>query len=651
MNPQTASNAGDWRWVMGGRLGGRVGERPAGGQPPAKMGARNLRRNAEREWAAGGDPRGPAKGTNPRGGSHRRALLGAEKRSPSAPLRAAPRWATKARWQVLFTMLLATLTVTPALAQQQTFSLETDLFRLVFNRFEVAGDGYATGLRELLYLPSGKRFPVHERPTFFANTETGNWSRPSAVEVQEEGQNNKLLTISFSGGRSIRVRVTSHPHFLEFTLLQVHGEVGELWLMGTIILGLQRENWPGWDPTIRNEYNQITYLGEGYYLVVLGANPHTYPARAWDSPSEVFVRVVSPAQLPLPPGLSFRDQRFAWFICREADLRRRVAEVEAYFGVPYGVALKERIGNNRDYLFLIDESFVDHEAILSLCRELGLSAVLLYQGFWSDWRDPSEPYKLQPWTEDLVARLKAAGLMVGLHAYVHLVPVGGYYATHHPTKVLKNCVVEVFHPMDWRSDLPQRVAEDFLTRVEALGPQWLYFDGNSPMADCGERFDAYLEARQNWAILGELWRRGYAELEVFQTPGGTVSYSLVSRLGQTDYWDGPGYKKPIEHMDFTAQQQRHRRRALYRYADLGWFGREIHTPGGRRDATWEEWRHLARVSLEENIPIGLRTTYADFVTDPLRSEITALIAATTAARQRLPRPPRPHLRSASGVPP
>jgi hypothetical protein len=404
--------------------------------------------------------------------------------------------------------------------------------------------------------------------------------------------------------------------------------------MGTIILGLQRENWPGWDPTIRNEYNQITYLGEGYYLVVLGANPNTYPARAWDSPSEVFVRVISPAHLPLPPGFSFRDQRFAWFLCREADLRRRVAEVEAYFGVPYGVKLKEKFGNHRDYLFLVDESFVDPEAIISLCRELGLSAVLLYQGFWSDWRDPSEPYKLQPWTEDLVARLKAAGLMVGLHAYVHLVPVGGYYATYHPTKVLKNCVVEAFHPMDWRSDLPQRVAEDFLTRVEVLRPQWLYFDGNAPMADCRERFDPYLEARQNWAILGELWRRGYAKLEVFQTAGGTVSYSLVSRLGQTDYWDGPGYKKPIEHMDFTAQLQPHRRRALYRTADLGWFGREIHTPGGRRDATWEEWQHLARISLEENIPIGLRTTYADFVTDPLRTEITALIAATTAARQR-----------------
>jgi len=104
-------------------------------------------------------------------------------------------------------------------------------------------------------------------------------------------------------------------------------------------------------------------------------------------------------------------------------------------------------------------------------------------------------------------------------------------------------------------------------------------------------------------------------------------------------------------MDFTAQQQRHRRRALYRFSDLGWFGREIHTPGGRRDATWEEWQHLARVSLAENIPIGVRTTYADFINDPLHSHIVSLLAATTAARQRLPRPLRPHLPSTSRVPP
>jgi len=31
-------------------------------------------------------------------------------------------------------------------AQQQTYTLETSTFRLVFNRFNVPSDGYATGL-------------------------------------------------------------------------------------------------------------------------------------------------------------------------------------------------------------------------------------------------------------------------------------------------------------------------------------------------------------------------------------------------------------------------------------------------------------------------------------------------------------------------
>ncbi len=121
---------------------------------------------------------------------------------------------------------------------------------------------------------------------------------------------------------------------------------------------------------------------------------------------------------------------------------------------------------------------------------------------------------------------------------------------------------------------------------------------------------------------------------MFQDAGGALSYHYKSRIGQTDYWDGVDWARtPMDHMAFTASQAQHRRRALYRYTDLEWFGREIHIPGGRRDARWEEWQELARISLTYDIPIGIRTTYADFMTDPLRDRIAALLRETSRKRR------------------
>ena len=70
--------------------------------------------------------------------------------------------------------------------------------------------------------------------------------------------------------------------------------------------------------------------------------------------------------------------------------------------------------------------------------------------------------------------------------------------------------------------------------------------------------------------------------------------------------------------------------------DLGWFGRQIHVMGdpiGERDATWEEWQYVCDASVRYNIPLGIRTSYNDFMTDPLRDQIVPLLKTTITQRQ------------------
>jgi hypothetical protein len=491
-------------------------------------------------------------------------------------------------------------------------------------------------------------FLTHEMETIVAQTDTVDprWAypHPTRVSMQALSDSVKLLRVPFhyrpdtnSIVGSIAVRITSHRYFLEFELVEVTGDCGEIWVFGPRFVQLPQDAWPGWHPPmIRTEYSQITYLGNGYYAGLTAANPNTGIARSWVRYDTVFIAAISPLDLPGPPGYSHRNQRFAFFLCREEDLKNRVREVETYFNYPYGVSLKDNPENNIDYLFLIDQSYVSAQNIIRLCDSTGLGAVLLYQGFWSAWKDTTEPFKLQPWTANLIDTLKAAGLVVGLHAYVHLVPDSGYFWSRYPGSV-STCIIDgTFRSMDWRTHLPDSVVYHFVNKVEALRPDWLYLDGQEKHYECRSTYyDIYLDGRQTWAVMKELRRRNYNNLKIFQDAGGTLSYNFKSRIGQTDYWSrAPWTSEPVPHMLFTESQVIHRRRGLYRYTDLGWFGREIHDfISGRRDARRGEWDTLAMVSERANIPIGIRTTYNDFRTDSLYHHIVPLLRQTIQRRR------------------
>lgn len=108
-------------------------------------------------------------------------------------------------------------------AQQQTYTLETSSFRLVFNRFTVGGDGYATGIRECRYLPTNTTFRMSEAWTTIANVDT-NWDDPNSVSVVQVSDTVKDVTVHFGASKSATMRVTSHSRFLDFELTDVTGD-------------------------------------------------------------------------------------------------------------------------------------------------------------------------------------------------------------------------------------------------------------------------------------------------------------------------------------------------------------------------------------------------------------------------------------------
>jgi hypothetical protein len=526
-------------------------------------------------------------------------------------------------------------------AQQQTYTLETSTFRLLFNKYTIANNGYATGIRECRYLPNDTTFSMFDGWTTIANVDSS-WSVPLSVAILDSAPGVKNLTIYFTGGKRIVMCVTSHTRFLEFELLNVQGNCGDIRLFGPIFCRLPQ----GVRPGTKYEFEPITYLGNGYYVCLIAANPNTVPATHWNDDSTVLVMTHSPRYLPTLPDSSYRNQRFAFFICRAEEVKDIFNEVENYFHYPYGSALKDKSENDIDYLFLMGLNGASAQNIIQLCRNTELWAVMLYQEVWAIdfWTSQDMPFKIRPGIKQFIDSLKSEGIIVGLHCYVHLVPRNGYYAVHYPSEVSHSIIDGVFRAIKWTGPLPELIAQDFVARALVLEPDWIYFDGDGYLYEdtttmqIDTRLDPYLDGRMTRKIMHKLRLNNY-NLRIFQDAGGTGGYHFKSRIGQIDYWDPHPItgRNPIQEMDFCASQVVYRNRGLFTYTDLGWFGREIHipTPPYRRDARWDEWQHLAYTSLTYDIPMGIRTTYSDFMTDPLRDSIVPLLRETIRLRRGL----------------
>jgi hypothetical protein len=176
-----------------------------------------------------------------------------------------------------------------------------------------------------------------------------------------------------------------------------------------------------------------------------------------------------------------------------------------------------------------------------------------------------------------------------------------------------------------------------------LEADWVYFDGAEVLYEKNGRFvdslDWYFNSRITRAIMEEFKKQGVIPLIHQQSSSGSSTYHYISRTGQIDFWDSLPYpqQNPIQSIDYMVRQVVNTRKA-FQTPDLGWFGREIHNfnyPNYKRDATWNEWQYICIASLKYNIPLGIRTRYVDFITDPLKDSIIVLLKKTIMARKSL----------------
>jgi hypothetical protein len=517
-----------------------------------------------------------------------------------------------------FGLMLAARNRVPTLAS--SYALECNDCRLTFDD--------QGRILECRHLPTDTTFPMEYYWSNIANMGEGETlDYPEGTTVVQTSPDITDVTYHYGSGKSSTLRVTSHTYFLEFELTHVTGDCGTILMFSPIFLVEYDFNA---EPGGRD---QIMDIGKGFFACIIAGNEHT--GLVIDGGPQVF----SPPFVPSNPSY-VRNQRFAFFICQEAELRQRLLDLEAYFGFPFGISIKDRSENNVDYLFLLDMHGASAQDIIALCQQTGLGSVLLGISIWSEYQTPEEPFKLQPWAKDVVRDLKASGLIVGVHSYVHKIPTNGYYATHYPGQV-STTAVDGLKSFTFDNDLPEIMAGHYAAKIKELGADWTYFDGAERLYESVDQhvdtYDGYLKTRITRAIMQALEAEGVMPVVHQQSSQGYNCYHYVSRTGQRDYWDGwpEPDTTPMKSIDWAKSQAVHRRRALMT-PDLGWFGRKIHVMGnpiGERDATWEEWQYVCDASVRYNIPLGIRTSYNDFMTDPLRDQIVPLLRTTITERQ------------------
>jgi hypothetical protein len=465
---------------------------------------------------------------------------------------------------------------------------------------------------------------------------------PASTTVVPVAPNITDVTYHYGPDKNSTLRITAHPHHLEFNLVSVRGDCGKIRLFSPIFMGLRDFNQ---SPTYFRA--QLMEIGNDFFAGIIASNEHTELRQHQHQRQKASAFVTfSPAFVPSNPSYT-RNQRFAFFICHKAQLRRRIGDLETCYVSPFGLKIKRRRQNNIDYLFLLDTNGASAQDIIELCHQTGLGSVLLLTDLWCDWCSPEAPFHLRPEAVTLVKALKKAGLIVGLHSYVHKVPANGYYATYYPHQVSATAAGR-FRCFTFDNDLPEMMSRQYAAKFKLLKADWTYFDEAEVLYESDGKhtgeYDHFLVTRVTRAMMQALADEGVMPVIHQQSSQGSNCYHYVSRTGQIDYWDGRWQGQPnpsttpITSIEWAVSQAPHRRTAFLT-PDLGWFGRRIHVyvkdkPPREREATWQEWQSLCRASIQANIPLGIRTSYQDFMTDPLKDKIVPLLRETIRQRQR-----------------
>jgi hypothetical protein len=503
------------------------------------------------------------------------------------------------------------------------------------SNFSMRLDGTST-FRELRHLPSGTTVPIRQVRTNIANTGPGElWDQVRSLTATDVAPGVKdVRAVYGTTGKGSAMRVTTHQRFVEFQLTGVSGSPGEIRMFGPVFPA----RLSGFNTYASSAGGRVDLLdiGSGLFMGMVAANPQTrVNVYAKSDASMIYAR--SPASLLATTVPYARGQRFGVFVANAAQLSQTVKDVEAAFGIPVGQVAKERSENNGNYLFLTNLSGASSQAIIDLCRQVGFRGVILAQGIWSDPFSPSAPFLLRSGAKQFVADLRAAGLTVGVHSFIHRVPANGYYAKTYPTMVSKVRTAMgggEYVTFTYNNHLVSTMAKHYAARIKELGVQWVYFDGAETVYEQGGRltgaFDWFLVPLVTGAVMRELRAVGVAPAIVQSSSSLIGVYHYLTRVGTADYWYRPP-TTPTSIIDGIVSWAPARRQA-FQTSDLGFFRVNVHSASGPRPATLDEWRYVTTASVQHDIPLGVQTSYAELMNSPIRASIISLLWDASARR-------------------
>lgn len=552
--------------------------------------------------------------------------------------------------RAIFALALVTMTTSPALGAD--YWLTCNAFRI-----HLTNDGRVDSFQIVL---NGQYRSVQISTTSLFNVANiqSTWQAVLESLVTQVGSTTTVQYVYQKNAqgqpiKSCTIDIITHTNFLEFKFKSVVGDCGDIRMFG-----LSRPANLPFNQIKDPQVMQVTSDGlpaETLYCGLVPMNTRTNVGMARDvNQSYEMLLSSSAASLPTPTAY-VRDQRFAFYGCSESQIGSRLTEIQNEMSLPAFMTVKARPENNLDYLFLYDLDGVTAQNIIDLCRSTGIYSVLLFYNSWCDATSTIEPF--HPWnastpthfqTAAVINQLRQAGIRVGLHALIHTLPITGYYYNHKNSNNQYDYRQWLTAPFSATgstgfcgytfagNSFPEQVASDFVARLQSLHADWVYLDGIEEAAIAPDGTVLMSSAFYRYNRIIEAVFANFSSA-TFQSSNSDFYYD--SRSGQTDFWNinwvtGLNVTQTIDSMAMLAPY----RRIAQSTPNLGWFECDVHdstTPTGNRSATCGEWLYAASASLQNNMPLGIESSYPRIMTSPLRDKIITVLRETTRQRRRL----------------
>lgn len=340
------------------------------------------------------------------------------------------------------------------------------------------------------------------------------------------------------------------------------------------------------------------------------------------------------------PLIPAGKRRFAFYVCRGADLRTLPARIEAQCAELQMWKLKGEDAGRLSYLFITpnagnkEQFWPTAEQIIKWCDDAGIRRVIILNGMIFDYSNSETPYKTTRWVQTVVPALKARGF---------------YVQAHIGTFLPKSNALRLTYPDKYKTGFGDIEVDD----------AGLYFTDDVPTAQiqghfCGKRlaelgFDGLCQDQQAGQYQSRVFTREVVRnlpgLKWFNS-GGFIPHWESTTAPYDMHLEGAGGRDPLPvYLEKTASAAR--TQSLICPTDFGWYQRySLPTSQyGSRPATKEQNEFYFAQCRKYHVSVGIKISWEQMqkaredgtlemireVTDPSK-EVQALIRDCLSGR-------------------